>query len=67
MFIIIVEMGAGQGLQSKNENVTVNNKSGATIRITDADGNTTKVNLRWIIVRRFRHSGPVRYDGGRSF
>lgn len=27
----------------KNENVTVNNKSGATIRITDADGNTTKV------------------------
>ena len=27
----------------KNENVTVNNKSGATIKITDADGNTTKV------------------------
>ena len=27
----------------KNENITVNNKSGATIRITDADGNTTKV------------------------
>lgn len=27
----------------ENENVTVNNKSGATIKITDADGNTTKV------------------------
>ena len=27
----------------ESENVTVNNKSGATIKITDADGNTTKV------------------------